>query len=69
MTLTRFMGTSMAAGQLMLNLLASASRWERETIGERPSLVLSHKRRNRRGAVRLSPGAFCSYPPPSNSLL
>jgi site-specific DNA recombinase len=36
--------TSSAGGRLMLNLLASVSQWEREAIGERTAVALTHKR-------------------------
>lgn len=40
--------TSSAAGRLMLNLLASVSQWERETIGERTATVLASRRSKRK---------------------
>lgn len=36
--------TSTASGRLILNLLMSVSQWERETIGERTSAALQHKK-------------------------
>jgi site-specific DNA recombinase len=36
--------TRTAAGRLVLNVLGSVAQWERETIGERTSEALSHKR-------------------------
>lgn len=35
--------TRSAAGRLVLNILASVSQWERETIGERTSVAMKHK--------------------------
>ena len=35
--------TRSAAGRLVLNILASVSQWERETIGERTSAAMQHK--------------------------
>jgi len=35
--------TRSAGGRLVLNVLASVSQWERETIGERTSTALQHK--------------------------
>ena len=35
--------TRSAAGRLVLNILASVSQWERETIGERTSVAMQHK--------------------------
>jgi site-specific DNA recombinase len=35
--------TRTAAGRLVLNVLASVSQWERETIGERTSAAMQHK--------------------------
>lgn len=50
--------TGTAAGRLMLHLLASVSQWERETIAERTSFALEHKRR--RGKVYgKTPFGFC----------
>lgn len=36
--------TRSAAGRLVLNVLASVSRWEREAIGERTSAAMQHKK-------------------------
>lgn len=36
--------TRTAAGRLVLNVLGSVAQWERETIGERTSEALSHKK-------------------------
>jgi site-specific DNA recombinase len=36
--------TRTAAGRLVLNVLGSVSQWERETIGERTSEALAHKK-------------------------
>ncbi len=36
--------TRTAAGRLVLNVLGSVAQWERETIGERTSEALAHKR-------------------------
>lgn len=36
--------TTTAGGRLVLNLLTSVSQWERETIGERTSAALQHKK-------------------------
>lgn len=38
--------TRSAAGRLVLNILASVSQWERETIGERTSVAMKHKQAN-----------------------
>lgn len=38
--------TRTAAGRLVLNVLASVSQWERETISERTRDAMSHKRNN-----------------------
>ena len=35
--------TRSAAGRLVLNVLASVSQWERETIGERTAVAMQHK--------------------------
>jgi site-specific DNA recombinase len=40
--------TSSAAGRLVLNIMASVSQWERETIAERTATALRHKRAQRR---------------------
>ena len=40
--------TSTAAGRLVLNVMASVSQWERETIGERTSEALQYKKANNR---------------------
>lgn len=42
--------TTTAAGRLVLHILTSVAQWERETIGERTSAALQHKKRN---------GEFC----------
>lgn len=36
--------TRSASGRLVLNVLASVSQWERETIGERTAAAMQHKR-------------------------
>ena len=36
--------TRTASGRLVLNVLMSAAQWERETIGERTSQALQHKK-------------------------
>lgn len=36
--------TRSAAGRLVLNVLASVAQWERETVGERTSAAMAHKR-------------------------
>lgn len=38
--------TRTAAGRLVLNVMASVSQWERETIGERTKDALAHKKGN-----------------------
>lgn len=38
--------TRTAAGRLVLNILTTVAQWERETIGERTSIALQHKKRN-----------------------
>jgi DNA invertase Pin-like site-specific DNA recombinase len=38
--------TNSAAGRLVLHILTSVAQWERETIGERTSAAMQHKRRN-----------------------
>jgi len=38
--------TRSAAGRLVLNVLASVSQWERETIGERTSAAMQYMRQN-----------------------
>lgn len=38
--------TRTAAGRLVLNVLGSVAQWERETIGERTSEAMAHKRTN-----------------------
>jgi DNA invertase Pin-like site-specific DNA recombinase len=38
--------THTAAGRLVLNVMASVSQWERETIGERTKDALAHKKGN-----------------------
>src|SRR5215831_10294603 len=40
--------TGSAAGRLVLNIMASVSQWERETIAERTATALRHKRARRR---------------------
>lgn len=39
--------TASAAGRLVINIMASVSQWERETIGERTRDVLRHKKATR----------------------
>jgi DNA invertase Pin-like site-specific DNA recombinase len=38
--------TNSAAGRLVLHILTSVAQWERETIGERTSAAMQHKKRN-----------------------
>jgi site-specific DNA recombinase len=40
--------TGSAAGRLVMNIMASVSQWERETIAERTATALRHKRGQRR---------------------
>jgi site-specific DNA recombinase len=40
--------TGSAAGRLVMNIMASVSQWERETIAERTATALRHKRAHRR---------------------
>lgn len=40
--------TGSAAGRLVLNIMASVSQWERETIAERTATALRHQRARRR---------------------
>jgi DNA invertase Pin-like site-specific DNA recombinase len=40
--------TGSAAGRLVMNIMASVSQWERETIAERTATALRHKRARRR---------------------
>jgi DNA invertase Pin-like site-specific DNA recombinase len=40
--------TGSAAGRLVMNIMASVSQWERETIAERTATALRHKRVGRR---------------------
>jgi len=44
MSVAEHVDTRTAAGRLVLNVLASVSQWERETIGERTSAVMRHMR-------------------------
>jgi site-specific DNA recombinase len=46
-SLAESLDATTATGELMMNLLASVSQWERKVIGERTSAVLQHKRANR----------------------
>ena len=43
MSVSEQIDTRSAAGRLVLNILASVSQWERETIGERTSVAMKHK--------------------------
>jgi len=43
MSVNENLDTRTASGRLVLNVLASVSQWERETIGERTSEALKHK--------------------------
>jgi DNA invertase Pin-like site-specific DNA recombinase len=43
MSVAEQIDTRSAAGRLVLNILASVSQWERETIGERTSAAMRHK--------------------------
>ncbi len=43
MSVSENINTQSAAGRLVLNVLGSVSRWEREAIGERTSVALQHK--------------------------
>ena len=43
MSVSEQIDTRSAAGRLVLNILASVSQWERETIGERTSVALKYK--------------------------
>src|SRR5256712_4472350 len=47
--------TRSAAGRLVLNVLASVSQWERETIGERTAVAMQHKAEQ---------GEYCGGDPP-----
>jgi len=47
--------TSTASGRLVLNILASISQWERETIGERTKEALQHKKHQRQRISRHVP--------------
>ena len=44
MSVSEQIDTRSAAGRLVLNILASVSQWERETIGERTSVAMRYKR-------------------------
>jgi site-specific DNA recombinase len=46
-SLAESLDATTATGELMMNLLASVSQWERKVIGERTSAVLQHKKANR----------------------
>ena len=43
MSVSEQIDTRSAAGRLVLNILASVSQWERETIGERTSVAMKYK--------------------------
>ena len=47
MSVSEQIDTRTAAGRLVLNVLASVSQWERETIGERTSAAMRAKHRRR----------------------
>ena len=47
MSVSEQIDTRSAAGRLVLNVLASVSQWERETIGERTAAAMAHKKANR----------------------
>ena len=46
MSVSEQIDTRSAAGRLVLNILASVSQWERETIGERTRDAMQHKQAN-----------------------
>jgi len=46
MSVSEQIDTRSAAGRLVLNVLASVSRWEREVIGERTAAAMAHKAEN-----------------------
>jgi site-specific DNA recombinase len=46
-SLAESLDATTATGELMMNLLASVSQWERKVIGERTAAVLQHKKANR----------------------
>lgn len=43
LSVSEHIDTRSAAGRLVLHVLGSVSQWERETIGERTSIVMQHK--------------------------
>jgi len=45
-SVTESLDTSTAGGRMVINMLGVLAQWERETIGERTSFALAHKRRN-----------------------
>jgi len=44
MSLREYVDTSSASGRLVLNILTSVSQWERESVSERTSAALAHKK-------------------------
>jgi len=50
--------TRTAAGRLVLNVLGSVAQWERETIGERTTEALAHKRANHERTSLHAPYGF-----------
>lgn len=50
--------TRTAAGRLVLNVLGSVAQWERETIGERTSEAMAHKRANHERTSLHAPYGF-----------
>jgi DNA invertase Pin-like site-specific DNA recombinase len=47
-SVAKSLNTGSAAGRLLMNIMASLSQWERETIAERTATALRHKRARRR---------------------
>ncbi|MGH7329929.1 MAG: recombinase family protein [Polyangiaceae bacterium] len=45
-SVTEQLDTKSAAGRLVVNVLASIAKWEREAIGERTAFALAHKRKS-----------------------
>jgi site-specific DNA recombinase len=58
MSVAEMLDTKSAAGRLVMNVMASVSQWERETIGERTREVLRHKRQRGERTSRFSPYGY-----------
>jgi len=58
MSVSENIDTRSSAGRLVLNVLASVSQWERESISERTTTALSHLKSSKKRISRYAPYGF-----------